>query len=431
MRAAFAVVFLCVCLVRAASEKTSIATRVAPGDYPLNLLEVNGRYLLSTNNGYGTQYLQAYDASRRLVTGKLELPSLWFGLAYEPDNKLVVASDGKSGIYMAPFHDGAFGKPQSLEISGCKLTAGLVVRDHDTAIVACNQNHQIVEFDLRNGSVRARLSVGEFPFVLTMVPKNRLAVSNLGQSSVTLVGLSDLNKVAEIPVGSHPNQMLVLPDARTLVVSCSDSDSVSLIDLESLREIRRIDLRPPGSKLTGVQPNALAYANGRLFVALAAVSGVAVFQVEQEKDLDIRFEGVIPAGSFPTALSYSRQAKTLFIANGRNDLTGPNAPVRSGVRPFQYIAEILGGGIEALSDTEFNRYHPRLQSLAERIYGGRKETQHAREHRPPIKYVFYVIKENRTYDQVLGDMAEGNGSPELVLFGEKVTPNHHALAREY
>jgi hypothetical protein len=82
-------------------------------------------------------------------------------------------------------------------------------------------------------------------------------------------------------------------------------------------------------------------------------------------------------------------------------------------------------------DVELNRHHPRLQSLAERIYGGRKEAHHVPEHRPPIKYVFYVIKENRTYDQVLGDMPEGNGNADLVLFGEKVTPNHHALAREY
>ena len=431
MRWAFAAVFFSFCLLRAADEKTSIATRVAPADYPLNLLEVNGRYLLSTNNGYGAQYLQAYDAWRRQVTGKLELPSLWFGLAYEPDNKLVIASDGKGGVYVVPFRDGAFGKARSLEIVGCKLTAGLVVRDRETAIVACNQNHQIVEFSLRSGSVRARLQVGEFPFVLTTLPKNRLAVSNWGQSSITVVALSSLTKVAEIPVGSHPNQMLVLPDARYLAVTCSDSDSVSLIDLESLREIQRIDLRPPGSKLTGVQPNGLAFDHGRLFVALAAVSGVAVFQMEQEKDLDIRFEGVIPAGSFPTALSYSRRAKTLFIANGRNDVTGPNAPVRTGTGPFRYIGEILGGGIEALTDAELNRYHPRLQSLAERIYGSEKEMHHVPENRPPIKYVFYVIKENRTYDQVLGDMPEGNGSPDLVLFGEKVTPNHHSLAREF
>ena len=368
---------------------------------------------------------------RRLVTGKLELPSLWFGLAYEPVNKLVVASDGKSSVYVVAFHDGAFSKARPVEISGCKLTAGLVVRDRDTAIVACNQNHQIVAFDLQSGIVHSRLSVGEFPFVLTMLPENRLVVSNWGRSSITIVDLSNLTKVAEIPVGSHPNQMLVLPGAQVLAVSCSDSDSVSLINLESLREIRRIDLGPPGSKLTGVQPNALAYASGRLFVALAAVSGVAVFHVEQEKDIDIRFEGVIPVGSFPTALSYSKRAKTLFIADGRNDVTGPNAPVHSGIQPFTYIGEILGGGIEALTDAELNRYHPRLQSLAERIYGNRKEPYPLPERRPPIKYVFYVIKENRTYDQVLGDMPEGNGSPDLVLFGEKVTPNHHALAREY
>ena len=431
MRKVFAGISIMICAALGAPKSASIATRVAPGDYPLNLLEVNGRYLLSTNNGYGTQYLQAYDALRRAVTGKLELPSLWFGLAYEPDNKLLAASDGKSGVYVVPFDNGAFGKPRSVEINGCKLTAGLVVQDRQTGIVACNQNHEIIQFDLGSGAVRARLRVGEFPFVLTMLPENRLAVSNWGQSSVTLVELSNLTKLAEIPVGSHPNQMLVLPGTRRLVVSCSDSDSVSLIDLESRREIRRIDLHPPGSNLTGVQPNALAYDHGRLFVALAAVSGVAVFQVEQEKDLDIRFEGVIPVGSFPTALSYSEQARTLFIANGRNDVTGPNAPVRSGAGPFTYIGKILGGGIEALTDADFNRYHPRLQSLAERIYGGTKEALPVPKHRPPIKYVFYIIKENRTYDQVLGDMPEGNGSPDLVLFGEKVTPNHHALAREY
>jgi hypothetical protein len=90
----------------------------------------------------------------------------------------------------------------------------------------------------------------------------------------------------------------------------------------------------------------------------------------------------------------------------------------------------LGGGIEALSDTEFDKHRGRLQSLAGRIYG--QEKIHALpERKPPVKYVFYVIKENRTYDQVLGDVPEGNGSAGLVLFGEKVTPNQHALAREY
>jgi YVTN family beta-propeller protein len=431
MHTAFVVAVLFSVCSSLASQDASIASRVAGGDYPLNLLEVAGRYLVSTNNGYGTHYLQAYDTLRRRITGKIAMPSLWFGLAYEPGSSLLAASDGKSGIYVIPFHDGAFGTPQPIEISRCKFTAGLVFRDRDTAIVACNQNHQIVQVDLDSGAVRARLRVGEFPFALTMLPGNRLAVSNWGQSSVTVVALSNLTEIAAIKVGSHPNQILVLPGAQHLAVTCSDSDSVSLISLHSLREIRRIDLHPPASKLKGVQPNALAYGRGRLFVALAGVSGVAVFQIEQDQDFDIRFEGVIPVGSFPTALSYAEQAKTLYVANGRNVMTCPNAPVHSGGRTFRYIGEMLGGGIEALTDADLDRNYPRLQSLGERIYGSRKEAQPVPEHRPPIKYIFYVIKENRTYDQVLGDMPEGNGSPELVLFGEKVTPNHHALARDY
>src|ERR1700736_7039984 len=99
-----------------------------------------------------------------------------------------------------------------------------------------------------------------------MLPKNRLAVSNWGESSISIVDLADLKKITEIKVGSHPNQMMIIPVANALAVSCSDSDSVSLISLETLREMRRIDLRPPGGKLAGVQPGALAYSRGKLLV---------------------------------------------------------------------------------------------------------------------------------------------------------------------
>lgn len=412
-------------------QDASIATRVAGGDYPLNLIEVTERYLVSTNNGYGKHYLQAYDETRGEVTAKLELPSLWFGLAYEPAAKRLVASDGQNGVYVVPFDSGRFGNPKSVQVTGCKLTAGLLLPDRDTALVACNQSHEVVRFNLDSGAILGRLRVGEFPLALHMLPGNRMAVSNWGQSSISIVDLAELKKITEIKVGSHPNQMIIIPAANALVVSCSDSDSVSLISLETLREMRRIDLRPPGGKLAGVQPGALAYSRGRLLVALGAVNSVAVLRVDQEKDLEIEFQGVIPVGAFPTALSYSVQAKTLFIANGRNLVTGPNAPVRSGGQSFQYIADILGGGIEALSDTEFDKHRGRLQSLAARIYGNQEKIHALPERKPPVKYVFYVIKENRTYDQLLGDMPEGNGSTELVLFGEKVTPNQHALAREY
>src|SRR5437588_3310381 len=167
----------------AAPQDASIATRVAGGDYPLNLIEVAERYLVSTNNGYGKHYLQAYDETRRDVTAKLELPSLWFGLAYERHSKRLVASDGQNGVQVVPFESGLFGSPKSVEVSGCKLTAGLLLPDPETALVACNQSHEVVRFNLDTGAVLGRLRVGEFPLALQMLDGNRMAVSNWGESS--------------------------------------------------------------------------------------------------------------------------------------------------------------------------------------------------------------------------------------------------------
>jgi len=123
------------CGLHAGSKTASLATRVAAGDYPLNLLQVEDRYLISTNNGYGPHYLQAYDVTRREVTGKLDLPSLWFGLAFDPARHLLLASDGKNGIYEVPFDRGAFGQARHVEIQNCKFTAGLALVDGATAVV--------------------------------------------------------------------------------------------------------------------------------------------------------------------------------------------------------------------------------------------------------------------------------------------------------
>ncbi|HVN79486.1 MAG TPA: hypothetical protein VMW38_10860, partial [Terriglobia bacterium] len=94
-------------VLHANPKETSVATRVAGGDYPLNLLEIDRHFLVSTNNGYGTQYLQSYDEISRKVIDRLELPSLWFGLAYQPTTKLLIASNGKSGVYTVSFENGS------------------------------------------------------------------------------------------------------------------------------------------------------------------------------------------------------------------------------------------------------------------------------------------------------------------------------------
>jgi len=439
----------------------SAAKRVAPGDTPLNLVETGDGFLVSTNSGYGAHYLLAYDEARREVTDRLEFPSLWYGLDDLPRQKSVLASAGAHSVLVVPLRRGKFGKARTISLERCELTAGVAVLDSTTALVACNRSYEVIRFNFMTGRLLGRVAVGEFPYGVKVLPSGRVAVSNWGSASVSILDARDLKILRTIPVGNHPNDMLVLPERRQVFVACSDSDLISVIDLESLREVRRVSILLPDSKLGGAQPDALSFdsATGKLFVALAAINAVAVLDVSNS-DQEPKFDGLIPVGAYPTALLHSRAARALYVADGRNLISGPSAPhnqsndvpsnahrprhthqTDSGARN-DYIGYLLGGGIETIADADLEGLRGRMRTLAQQVYGEDPQlSSRSRELlqyfcpkinlQAPIRYVIYVIKENRTYDQVLGDMREGNGAPELVLFGESVTPNHHALARQF
>jgi phosphoesterase family protein len=442
-----------------AQEDSSVATPVTRADIPLNLAETPDGFLISTNSGYGPQYLLAYDETRRQNSDRVTLSSLWYGLSYEPKQQLLLASDGNHSVFALPFKDGRFGEPRSMAFEGCEMTAGLEILDESTAVVACNQNHLLVEFDVGSGRVLKRSEVGEFPYALKLVPGKHLAVSDWGQSAVDILDASTLRRVKRITVGSHPSDMLVTPGGDRLLVACADADLVSVINLKTLSETRRLDIRIPDSPLGGAQPDALAFdaASGKLFVALAAVHALAVFDLGKGDEAEIKFEGLLPVGPYPTSLLYSAHAQTLFIANGRNAVQGPNSLAATTYRlglaartyhsgsgsPLAYIGYLMGGSIEGIAVGDFAGLHSRMTSLARQVYGLRRELPSARaleaidafsgKENPeaPIHHVIYIIKENRTYDQVLGDMKQGNGEAGLTLFGEAVTPNQHQLARQF
>ncbi len=433
----------------------SAAERVAPADTPLNLVETPDGFFISTNSGYGAQYLQAYDERRNNVTGRIEFPSLWYGLAYVPEHKSVLASTGGHSVVLVPFQEGKFGKPHEISLDHCDLTAGIAVQNGSTAVVVCNRSYEAIQFNLLTGKILKRVQVGEFPYSVKLLPGGRLAVSNWGQSSVSILDGGSLRTLRTISVGSHPTDELVLQREQQLLVACSDSDLVSVIDLKSLQEIRRLRIQIPNSGVGGAQPNALALdpARRKLFVALAAVNALAVLDLGAGEDL--RLDGLIPVGAYPTALIYSSRAHKLYIADGRNLISGPSAPggTHAGINShthrsdsgslLKYIGYLLGGGIEAFTDADLASLGARRRTLAQQVYGDAPRELDAGERelvryfsvksnpQCPIRHVIYIIKENRTYDQVLGDMPEGNGAPDLVLFGEPVTPNHHALARQF
>lgn len=440
--------------------RPSIGVRIAPGDNPLNLIETPDGFVVSTNAAYESPYLLSYDERRREVSSRLALPSLWYGLDYDASRKLLLASGGTHSVFAIPVAEGQFGTPREIKLSDCDLTAGLAIDGASTAVVACDQNQRIVRFDFETGQALSTAAVGEYPYGVKVLPGGRIAVSNWGQSSVSILDGRSLRTVRTIPTGSHPSDMLVLKASARLLVACSDSDLISVIDLSSLREVRRVDLRLPGSKIGGAQPNAFALDPTRhqLYVALAGINALAMFHLSESDDgADLAFKGLLPVGPSPSAVLYSTRAQALFIADGRNAVLGPN-PANSidyKIHPdhrqwrsdsgskLDYIGYLLGGGLESISEARLSGMRSMMLTFAQQIYGisPRKPSAQAQEMinyfsartnpRRPIRHVVYVIKENRTYDQVFGDVPRGNGEKDLAIFGERITPNEHALARQF
>ena len=434
------VVVLCGAL--SAAPGLSSSHRIADGDSPLNVIEVDERWLVTTNSGWHKQYLQAYDEHLGTVSSRLDLPSVWYGLAYEPISHVLLASSGAGSVYAIRMEQGHFGSVREMPFEGCKVAAGVAIQDAGSAWVACNQSQTLVHFDPSSRRVLGTQALDGFPYVIKNVPGGRMAVSLWGKSAVAILRADDEDGVSIVNVGSHPSDMLVLESRNLLLVACSDSDDISWIDLKSLTEVRRTHIRI-SPDLRGAQPDALAVdpGTGRIFVALAAVNALAVLTPDPRHEPEHNPSVIPVSGGYPTALLFSGENHSLYVAAARNQVTGPNGGAGSTKSSYPQIGSLIGGGIEVFSANQLAR-RPTQTTLRGQVYGTKRvlstSENSAIRHfsampakRAPIQYVFYILKENRTYDQLFGDIPQGNGSPELTLFGEDVTPNHHELAREF
>ncbi|MCW3100407.1 MAG: beta-propeller repeat protein [Chthonomonadaceae bacterium] len=360
---------------------------------------------------------------------------------------------------------------------------GLATDPTDGTLYALNTARAtLYALDPTTGAAKAQARTGDHPNAVALSPDYKtVAVTNQGGASVSLYAAGTLSKIMDIPVGQQPVALLFAPDGRRLYVANSGSNTVSVIDTaaHTVRENIRTSLFPKSP--TGSTPNALALApdGKRLFVTNADNNDVAVIDVSMEES---KVVGFIPTGWYPTTVAVSPDGKRLFVGVGKGLGSKPSFPRAGGgvglniynkpgqsygpqhdqVVTFDYICSLLSGSISIVDmpdDKQLARYT--AQVIAGCPYRDEWLTQTA-EHGPaclaaarlpetnpgkaaappaenekskigavPIQHVLYIIKENRTYDQIFGDMKEGNGDPDLVLFGENVTPNHHALAREF
>jgi len=432
-------------------------THLDLGDLPLALdITPDEKYAAVANSGF-VQDLYIVDLQKRTVTDKLALDFVWLGVRFFENGKRLAVSGGNSDqIILCTFDTGKVTPTDTMRLkapSSKKLFAlgGIEIsRDNTTLYATTKDDSSLFIFDIPAKQLRKQIKMPAELYTCKLHPaKPELYVSIWGGKQAAILDCESEEISAFIPVGDHPNDMAILPGAGKtgdrLFVANANLNSVSMIDLAQRRVIETIITSLVADAPPGSTPNGLALSpdGEKLFVANADNNYVAVFKVEEPgRSVSL---GFIPVGWYPTAAYALKSSSTLLVINGkghggsRANPRGPNPYVKNTDDISEYIGRMFRGSLSflAMPDDAQLRDWSRKVFRNSPYYQRRQHEPEVNEKNPliarpsPIKYVFYIVKENRTYDQVLGDMKEGNGDSSICLFPEFVTPNHHALAREF
>ena len=443
---------------------TPVGDMVTLGDLPLNIaVSPSGKLLAVTNNGQSTQQVMLIDGRDFTLLDSVEMAKSWLGLLFSGDGRSLYASGGNDNWivrfsienrHLIPTDTFRLGNPWPERI----WVAGIQVDEERQLLYAVTtENNSLYIYDMEGHKTVSRLPLGGEGYTCLLSPdRDELYVSCWGCDRVGILDTRTQAFSAFIPVGDNPNDMCLTRDGRYLFVANSNDNSVSVIDLASHKVLEVLNAAlypdsPSGSTSNGV---ALGNDDRTLYVANADNNCLAVFDVSEPGSSTGK--GFIPTGWYPTCVRVVEDK--ILVSNGKGNTNvvnphGPN-PYRRGeevvyqqggetkTMMVQYIAGMFQGTMQVIDvpGPEQAGIYTQVVYNNTPYRAGKGEVREVDPASPvpvqagdvsPIKYVFYIIKENRTYDQVLGDMPEGNGDPELVLFGREITPNQHALAEEF
>jgi YVTN family beta-propeller protein len=439
------------------------------GDWVVKLTTApDGRAVIALNAGFLPHGLTVIDPVTRKAVQHIRLRSAWLGMSWAPDGKTLYVSGGnangdgakpeKPPIYAFAYHDGRLSEDP---VARFDETAPLsqvwwsgVARDPTgPRLYAANRGvaaepTAVTVFDL-DGKIRGRIPVEISPYELVLSPDaRRLFVSNWSSGSVSVIDTREDRVISTIRVGANPNDMALAPDGR-LFVACSNDNTVYVIDTRRLAVVERLSTTLTALAPEGSTPDALAIDPVRrlLFVANADNNDIAVISIKNPSHSEVL--GFVPVGWYPSALTIAEHGQALYIGAAKGeasypDLRGPQNPTVKNWDGDESIKTLQVGAVERLPLAGLLGKLPAWtrQAMANSPYRDAL-LQHARASAAPsvipsevgagspIQHVIYIIKENRTYDQVFGDLPHANGDPKLTLFGADVTPNHHALAQQF
>jgi DNA-binding beta-propeller fold protein YncE len=435
------------------------------------------------------EYIFVYDVTQPAPVKRqaLAIPNAYAGLAWAPDGKRFYASGGvndnvhvfeeSAGRWAESGEPIGLGHAAGLGVPGMRAgvarpnrpaAAGIAVNASGTRLLAANYENdsvslvdldarkKIAELDLRPGKndpAQKGIAGGEYPYWVIFKGDDKAYVAIQRDREIVVLDLRSGPAITgRIKLRGQPGKM-ILNKAQTLLFAVADnSDSVVIVNTASDRVLAEIKSTAPasvfpnregfkGSNPTGV---ALSPDEKTLYVTNGGTNSVAVIRLNSDLD-DSRVVGLIPTGWYPNSVTASRDGFTLYVANGKNN-AGPNPKgcrntftITGDDRPCSaaqhYILQLVKGGLSTIPRPATAE----LQSLTLQVARNNHFLSPANAKqdalfaflRRNIRHVIYIVKENRTYDQVLGDLEKGNGDPKINLFPDALTPNHHDLARKF
>ncbi|MDQ2720318.1 MAG: bifunctional YncE family protein/alkaline phosphatase family protein [Bacteroidota bacterium] len=434
------------------------------GDLPLNMAVSSSKKLMAvTNNGESTQSIQLINISTGNILDNIVVKECWLGLKFSADEKFLYASGGNDNwiLKYAIKNNKLFlkdtlklGKKWPEKIS----PAGIDIDDKKNLLyVVTKENNSLYILDLITKKNLGKYKLGGEGYTcLLSLDKNKLYISCWGCDKLIVFDTKKRIISSEINVGDNPNDICLTKNGKYLFVANSNDNSVSVIDIRLQKVIETLTSSlypnaPQGSTTNGL---ALSPDEKTLYIANADNNCLTLFDVS--KPGYSVSKGFIPTGWYPTAVKAI--GNKIFVTNGKgfSSFANPQGPnptyIKSKVtyqksdtskgKYVQYIGGLFIGTMSIISVPDKKQLAEySKQVYANTPYTKEKETisqgekgnpiPRSSKEKSPIKYVFYIVKENRTYDQVLGDVKKGNGDTSLVLFGKNITPNQHKVVNDF
>ncbi|MDB5115276.1 MAG: beta-propeller repeat protein [Mucilaginibacter sp.] len=449
---------------------TPVGKSLPLGDLPLNIaVSRSHRYAAVTNNGQSTQTIQLLDAKNDKELDNVVIGKSWGGLVFSDDEQSLYASGGDNNwIVRYAISNNKLVATDTLKLGAAWTKqknavsispTGLALDDKKGILyVVTKQDNSLYLISLKTKAIQQRISLGAEAYTCLLSPdQSKLYISLWGGDKVAVYDVEKNKLVDSIAVGDNPNDMCISRKGKYLYVANANDNTVSVIDLKKSKVLETLNTAVYPTQLSGTTSNSVALSNDdkTLYIANADNNCLAVFDVSKPGSSSSL--GFVPTGWYPSVVRVIDSKLYVANAKGFSSLPNPHGPnpldkkqavlLHGGdtlkTRPVQYIGGgLLMGTLSVIpvpGEKELSVYS---QAVYHNTPYNREQEATAVSEKgnpvplkvgdpSPVKYVFYILKENRTYDQVLSDLPQGNGDTSLLLFGRRVTPNQHALAENF